>query len=221
MNDSADVARLRAARVVAVLRAPSAEGALAAADAVVEGGLSAVEITYSTPDTAAVIAELRRRHGPEVLVGAGTVRRADEVAPVIEAGAQFIVSPGLDESVLAAGRDAATLAVPGVLTPTEVMRAVALGCETVKLFPASVGGPALLRALREPFPDVAFIPTGGVTAGNVAEWLNAGAAAVGAGGSLCPTGDIAAGRLEAIRERARRFARASGETTGPAQAADS
>jgi 2-dehydro-3-deoxyphosphogluconate aldolase/(4S)-4-hydroxy-2-oxoglutarate aldolase len=129
---------------------------------------------------------------------------------VVDAGARFVVSPGIDDGVLAAAREAGVLAMPGALTPTEVMRAVSLGAQAVKLFPASIGGPAMLRALREPFPDCAFVPTGGVSAENVGEWFEAGAHAVGAGSSLCPTAEIAAGRFDAISDRAERFAAAAG-----------
>jgi 2-dehydro-3-deoxyphosphogluconate aldolase / (4S)-4-hydroxy-2-oxoglutarate aldolase len=206
MSGRSTVERLAQATVVAVIRAPTAAGALSAADAVVEGGLCGLEITYSTPEPAEVIRELRARYEDRIVLGAGTVRAAAEVDPVVGAGAEFVVSPGTSAEVVEAARRQSVLALPGVFTPTEVMRAHELGCETVKLFPATVGGVALLRSLRDPFPDTEFIPTGGVTPENVGEWLAAGALAVAAGGSLCPAEDIAADRFDAIRERARRFA---------------
>lgn len=187
---------------------------MSTADAVIEGGISAVEITYSTPETPRVIAELRHRHADEVLIGAGTVCRAAEVGLAADSGAQFVVSPGVDDQVIEEARGRHVAVIPGALTPTEIMRAVALGADAVKLFPASFGGPSLLRALREPFPDVGFVPTGGVTIGNVGEWFAAGAIAVAAGGSLCPRSDIASGRFGAIRERAARFTSAAARRRG-------
>lgn len=196
-----------AAPVVAVVRAPDPGGAVAAAEALVRGGVPAVEITMTTPDAAAVIAELRRRGlGRDgdggAAIGAGTLRSPAEVEAVVAAGAAFLVSPGLDDAVAAAMRDSGLPALPGVYTAGEVMRARRLGFAAVKLFPASAGGIGLLRALREPFPDVAFVPTGGVTPANAREWLDAGAAALGAGGAICPAEAIAAGRFDEIERRA-------------------
>jgi 2-dehydro-3-deoxyphosphogluconate aldolase / (4S)-4-hydroxy-2-oxoglutarate aldolase len=210
-----EVDRLAAARVIAVVRAPTPEAALATADAVVEGGIRAVEITYSIPEAPGVIAELRRHHGAEILIGAGTVRQASEVRLATDSGAQFVVLPGVDADVAREASGKGVLVIPGALTPTEIIRAVALGADAVKLFPASLGGPSLLRALREPFPEVGFLPTGGVTTDNLGEWFAAGAIAVAAGGSLCPRSDIASGRFGAIRERAARFTSAAAATPAP------
>ncbi|MQA75800.1 MAG: bifunctional 4-hydroxy-2-oxoglutarate aldolase/2-dehydro-3-deoxy-phosphogluconate aldolase, partial [Solirubrobacterales bacterium] len=209
MTGPTGVEQLTAARVIAVIRSRTMQGAISTADAIIEGGIRAVEITYSTPETPRVIAELRGRHADGVLIGAGTVRRAAEVGPAVDSGAQFIVSPGVDDQVIEEARGRAVAVIPGALTPTEIMRAVALGADAVKLFPALFGGPSLLRALREPFPEVGFVPTGGVTTGNLGEWFAAGAIAVAAGGSLCPRSDIASGRFDAIRERAARFTSAA------------
>ncbi|MGH7317579.1 MAG: bifunctional 4-hydroxy-2-oxoglutarate aldolase/2-dehydro-3-deoxy-phosphogluconate aldolase [Candidatus Rokuibacteriota bacterium] len=203
------VDQLASARVIAVIRAPTPEAALATAEVVVEGGIRAVEITYSTPEAPRVIAELRGHHGTEILIGAGTVRQASEVGLASDSGAQFVVSPGVDADVAMEASGKGIVFIPGALTPTEVMRAVALGADAVKLFPASLGGPGLLRALREPFPEVGFLPTGGVTTGNLGEWFAAGATAVAVGGSLCPRSEIACQRFDAIRERAARFASAA------------
>jgi 2-dehydro-3-deoxyphosphogluconate aldolase/(4S)-4-hydroxy-2-oxoglutarate aldolase len=176
--------RLREAVVVAVLRAPDPESALASVGALVAGGVRAVEITYSTPDAAAVVARLRREHGDDLLVGAGTVTTAAQAVESAEAGAQFLVSPGTTESVAAALRSTGVPFALGALTPSEVMTAVSLGADVVKLFPGSLGGPSYLKALRGPFPDVPLMPTGGVRADNVRAWLDAGAFCLGAGGEL-------------------------------------
>ncbi len=199
--------RLRDAVVVAVLRAPDAGSALASVSALVAGGVRAVEITYSTPDAAAVVAQLRREHRDDLLVGAGTVTTAAQAVESAEAGAQFLVSPGTTEPVAAALRSTGVPFALGALTPSEVMTAVALGAHVVKLFPGSLGGPAYLKALRGPVPDVPLMPTGGVRADNVRAWLDAGAFCLGAGGELV------AGDAEETTRRAAAFVDAVGART--------
>ena len=202
---STDLERLRDVRVFAVLRAPDADGALHAVDALVRGGVTGIEITYSTPDVPRVLAAIAERYGDEVLLGAGTVVTPAEAQEAAAAGARFLVSPGLDDEVIAAMRATGATTMGGALTPTEVMRAVKLGVDVVKVFPASLGGPGYIKALRGPFPDVPFMPTGGVSPANLADWLAAGVIAVGAGGDLCSTADIADGRFGEIERRAREF----------------
>ncbi|MBC6463208.1 bifunctional 4-hydroxy-2-oxoglutarate aldolase/2-dehydro-3-deoxy-phosphogluconate aldolase [Actinomadura sp. HBU206391] len=196
------------AAVVAVLRAPDPSSAVRGVEALVAGGVTGIEITYSTPDAPSVIAEIARRHGDDVLLGAGTVTTPEQAIEAVDAGARFLVSPGstdeLGRAMLATG---VTLLL-GALTPSEVMRVSALGAHAVKIFPASLGGPGYLRSLRGPFPAVPFVPTGGVNEENVGTWLSAGAVAVGAGGELCSTADLAAGRYGDIEHRARGFAEA-------------
>jgi 2-dehydro-3-deoxyphosphogluconate aldolase/(4S)-4-hydroxy-2-oxoglutarate aldolase len=198
---------LREAGVIAVLRAPSADAALDVAAALIRGGIRALEITYTTPDVPGVLRELGRRHGDTVLLGAGTITRRGQARAAADAGARFLVAPGLDDAVIAAMVRTGATTLAGAYTPTEVMRARAAGVDAVKLFPAGVGGVDLLRAMREPFPDVHFVPTGGVRVENVGEWLVAGAAAVGVGGALCPAAAVAAGRFDDITERAAAFVR--------------
>jgi len=206
-------AQLAERGILAVLRAGSAKRAVAAARALAEGGVTAIEVTFSVPDAPAAIAELAADEA--LLVGAGTVLSADQVEAAIGAGARFVVSPNLDEQVLDAAKSGGVPALPGVLTPTEVARA-ARRCSLMKLFPASLGGPALLAALREPFPDLAFVPTGGIGVGQIGDWLRAGAVAVGAGGDLCPHEAIEAGDTGLLRARARRYADAFAEVAGHA-----
>jgi 2-dehydro-3-deoxyphosphogluconate aldolase / (4S)-4-hydroxy-2-oxoglutarate aldolase len=198
-------AELAARGVVAVLRAGSAERAVVAARALAEGGITAIEVTFSVPDAPTAIAQLAADEA--LMVGAGTVLTADQAGASVRAGARFVVSPNLDEQVLDAAQELGVPALPGVLTPTEVASA-ARRCSLVKLFPASLGGPALLAALREPFPQLAFVPTGGVTASGIAGWFGAGAIAVGAGGDLCPRDAIEAGDTELLRARAKRYSAA-------------
>jgi 2-dehydro-3-deoxyphosphogluconate aldolase / (4S)-4-hydroxy-2-oxoglutarate aldolase len=202
--------------LLAVLRAPDPAGARRAVDALVEAGVLGIEITYSTPDAASVIAAVKQSYGDEVLVGAGTLVTHAQVAEAAEAGASYLVSPGLDDEVVASMRATGLPAMAGVLTPTEVMRGVRLSVDVMKLFPGSLGGPSYLRSLRGPFPDVPFMPTGGVSADNVGDWLAAGAIAVGAGSELASAGDISSGDFAAIREKGRRFVAAIREVRADA-----
>ncbi len=199
---------VRSAGVLAVLRAPDAERAVQAADALVRGGVTGIEVTYSTPDAAAVIAELRRRHGDAALVGAGTVTTPAQAEESASAGAQFLVAPGTLPDLARAMLGTGLTTMTGAMTPTEVMGAMALGVDVVKVFPASLGGPGFLKALREPFADAVLMPTGGVTAENLAEFLAAGAIAVGAGGDLLARDALAAQDWDAIEARARDYASA-------------
>lgn len=191
--------------VVAVIRAPDERSAVRGVEALLAGGVTGIEITYSTPNAAAVIKELADRFGSELALGAGTVLSPTQAEEAVAAGAQFLVCPGHSAELAAAMLATGATVLLGALTPTEVMRAVELGAHAVKVFPASVGGPSYLRALRGPFPDVAFVPTGGVNVDNIGDWLAAGAVAVGAGGDLCSPADLAAGRWSELTERAQRF----------------
>ncbi len=213
------LSHVRAAGVLAVLRAPSRDSALSAIDALLRGGVVGIEVTYSTPDTAAVIAETIRRYGDAAYVGAGTVTTPAQAAEAADAGAAFLVSPGTLPSLTAAMRGTGTVTMTGALTPTEVMVASDLGAHVVKIFPASLGGPSYLSALGGPFPAVALMPTGGVTPDNLAEWFAAGAVAVGAGSDLVPAAALAAGDHAEIERRARLFAAALRSARGAAATA--
>lgn len=202
------LSRARAAGVLAVLRAPSPESALEAADAIIRGGIPGIEVTYSTPDAPAVIRELIARHGDAAYIGAGTVTTPEQAAAAAEAGAEFLVSPGTLPALTRAMLDTGKVVMTGALTPTEVMAALELGVDVVKIFPASLGGPSYLGALRGPFPDAPLMPTGGVKPENVADWFAAGAVAVGAGGDLANSASITAGDWADLEARAARFAAA-------------
>ncbi len=202
------LSRARAAGVLAVLRAPSPESALEAADAIIRGGIPGIEVTYSTPDAPAVIRDLIARHGDAAYIGAGTVTTPEQAAAAAEAGAEFLVSPGTLPALTRAMLDTGKVVMTGALTPTEVMTALELGVDVVKIFPASLGGPSYLGALRGPFPDAPLMPTGGVKPENVADWFAAGAVAVGAGGDLANSASITAGDWADLEARAARFAAA-------------
>ncbi|PVW02183.1 2-dehydro-3-deoxyphosphogluconate aldolase [Microbacterium sp. Gd 4-13] len=193
------------AGVIATLRAPSADAAYRAVDALVEEGLVAIEVTYTTPDAGAVIAGVAERFGDRVLLGAGTLTTVAQVEEARSAGAVFLVSPGFDDEVTPAIMASGALSMIGGYTPTEVQRLRRIGVDVVKFFPGSIGGPAALKALRGPFPDVTYIPTGGVNGENLGEWLAAGAVAVGAGSELLPAAAVRDGDAETIRANARHF----------------
>lgn len=193
------IERIRDEKIVAVVRAGNPRAAVDTAKALGEGGVRAIEVTFTTPDAHRAIERLRRDE--DLLVGAGTVRTVPEAEAAIDAGAEFLVSPGLAFDVLAVARREGVAAIPGALTPTE-LDAAAEWSEVIKLFPASVGGPSYLQALRGPFPDLNLIPTGGVSVANLDDWRGAGAFALGAGGDLCPPAAIAAGEFAELTRRA-------------------
>ncbi|HIY67702.1 MAG TPA: bifunctional 4-hydroxy-2-oxoglutarate aldolase/2-dehydro-3-deoxy-phosphogluconate aldolase [Candidatus Agrococcus pullicola] len=199
MNDRLE--RVQSTGVFAVLRAPTAQHAIEASRALVRGGITGLEVTYSTPDAAAVIRELVAEFGDAAHVGAGTVTSAQQADEAVAAGASFLVSPGTLPSLTESMLDTGAVVMTGAMTPSEVMTAIDAGTHVVKLFPASLGGPAFLKALRGPFPGIPFMPTGGVSAMNLGEWFSAGAVAAGAGGDLVPAAalqDQDWGRIETI-----------------------
>ena len=194
--------RLRAARVVPVVRTPTAALAATAVGWLREAGLTVFEITLTIPDAVGLIGELAA--DPALLIGAGTVPDRAAAEACLDAGARFIVSPWVDASLAAPCAAAGAAFLPGALTPTEVRAALAAGADAVKIFPASsVGGPAHVAALRSVFPGVAFCPTGGIGVGDVAAYMAAGAAFVGMGGALVDAKRIAAGDRAAIVAAAR------------------
>lgn len=192
---------LEEAKLVAVVRAASADDAVAVSDALIEGGVRAIEVAFTTPDAPAAISALAGR----VAVGAGTVTTRAEASAAIDAGAAFVVSPGYQEEVVDAVLEAGRTVLPGVLTPTEIMRVRRRGLDAMKLFPGSLVGPGYLRGLLGPFPEVRLMPTGGVSIENVGGWLEAGAFAVGVGGGLAPPRLRDDGHRDGVVEAARRF----------------
>lgn len=198
------ITRLRAARVVPVVRTSRARHAATVIGWLREAGITIFEITMTIPDAPALIRELAA--DPALLVGAGTVPDAATAQTCLTAGARFIVAPWVDPALAAPCREAGAVLMLGALTPTEVRAALAGGADVVKIFPASsAGGPGHVRALASVFPGVAFCPTGGVSPGNFTEYLAAGAAFVGIGGALVDEGRIAAGDRGAILAAARQL----------------
>lgn len=189
-----------------MIRAPSADAALAVVETLAEAGLTVAEVTMTVPGAIAAIASVAKRFGDKVLVGAGTVTDRETAKRAIDAGAEFIVTPCLVPEVIDAARLADVAVLPGALTPTEVFDAFGKGGDMVKVFPAqNVGGAAYLRALRGPFPEIPLVPTGGVTLDNVREMFEAGAAAVGVGSEMISKDALARGDYAAIGALAARF----------------
>jgi 2-dehydro-3-deoxyphosphogluconate aldolase/(4S)-4-hydroxy-2-oxoglutarate aldolase len=195
--------------LIPVIRAESTDVAVKVTEALVAGGIDTIEITMTVPDALAAIRAVTARFGPGVLVGAGTVIDAPTVSRAIESGAEFIVSPAMLPDVIAAARAADVAVLPGAMTPTEVITARRLGADVVKIFPAShVGGASYVKALKGPFPDIPFCPTGGVNLETIGEFLRAGAVAVGVGGELVLKSAIAAGDYGRITALAKQFVEA-------------
>ncbi len=192
--------RLQAERLVAIVRAPEADDAVRVGRTLLDAGIRLIEVTLTTSDAFTAIDTLRNIAPDDAMVGAGTVLTTIQSRNAVEAGAQFLVTPAFTEAV--SGAEVPVLA--GAYTATEAYSAMAAGATAVKLFPASAGGPAYLKALRDPFPTMPLVPVGGVTLELVPAYLVAGAVAVGVGGPL--TGDaVRGGSLEALADRARAF----------------
>jgi 2-dehydro-3-deoxyphosphogluconate aldolase / (4S)-4-hydroxy-2-oxoglutarate aldolase len=185
MSIERSVEKIAEIGIIPVVRANSGDEARSAVEAIHKGGISIIEITMTVPDAPSIIREVSRHYGDKVLTGAGTVTTVNQAEMCLEAGAEFLVSPGLSVAVVRAAAEARKLAIPGALTPTDVMAALDAGVSLIKIFPCgSVGGPKYIKSLRGPFPGVRFIPTGGVNLTNVGEYLAAGAFAVGVGADL-------------------------------------
>jgi 2-dehydro-3-deoxyphosphogluconate aldolase/(4S)-4-hydroxy-2-oxoglutarate aldolase len=209
MNIDDVIRKIGEVGVIPVVRARTVDEATRAVDAISAGGIPIVEITMTVPDAISVIRDVALQHGAHALVGAGTVVTAEQAEACIRAGAEFVVSPGLSLPVLSVAQASAKLAIPGALTPTELMNARAHGARLIKIFPCgNVGGPRYLRSLRAPFPDANLIPTGGVNAANAGEFVAAGAFALGVGADLIDAVALREGNLEKITQAARELVRA-------------
>ena len=192
--------------IVPVVRASTPLEARIAIEAVCLGGIRVVEITMTVPGALEIIREVIKSHGPDVLVGAGTVLNAESARRCLDAGAQFIVSPGLDLKTIELAQKENVLVMPGALTPTEIIAAWNAGADFVKVFPCgNVGGPKYIKALKGPLPQIPLIPTGGVTLENAAEFILAGSEALGIGGELVQIAALRAGKPEVVTETARKF----------------
>jgi 2-dehydro-3-deoxyphosphogluconate aldolase/(4S)-4-hydroxy-2-oxoglutarate aldolase len=200
--------RIKSEKVIALIRADGPGSLLDCARALSAGGLNVIELTMTTPGAMELVAELSRKL-PEVLIGLGTVLDAETARAGVAAGAKFIVTPALRPKVV---RTCVQLGVPilsGALTPTEIAAADDLGADVIKIFPAEFFGPAYIKSLRAVFPQVQFLPTGGVTVKTIAEFLRAGAFATAAGSALVDNASLKARDWAAITARAREFVQAA------------
>ncbi len=198
--------RITAVGICPVVRASSPKQAMMASEAVCAGGIPVVEITMTVPGAIELIAELDRTVGKDVLVGAGTVLDADTAQRCIDAGAKFLVSPGFDLATVNLANSKDVLIMAGALTPTEVITAWKAGADIVKIFPCgNVGGAAYIKALKGPLPQVPMVPTGGVNLQTAADFIKAGAAALGIGGELVSAAALKTGNTAQITETARKF----------------
>jgi 2-dehydro-3-deoxyphosphogluconate aldolase/(4S)-4-hydroxy-2-oxoglutarate aldolase len=199
-------ARVFEVGIVPVVRAASAKNAIAAAEAIAAGGISIVEITMTVPGALDVISQLADSGSGDVLLGAGTVLDADTAKRCFDAGAQFLVTPGFDLETINAARNADKVIMAGALTPTEVIAAWRGGADFIKVFPASaLGGANYIRALRAPLPQIPLVPTGGVNVNTAADFLKAGAAALGIGGELVSAAALSSGDTAQITKLAKQY----------------
>jgi 2-dehydro-3-deoxyphosphogluconate aldolase/(4S)-4-hydroxy-2-oxoglutarate aldolase len=193
-------------KIVAILRGIENKHADNAAQALIDGGIHMMEITMNTDGAAAMIERWRNKFDGKAAVGAGTVLDVELAKQAVDAGAQFIISPNLDEEVIAFGRERGISVWPGVMTPTEIVKAVKAGAEAVKLFPMGTLGVGYLKEIRGPLDSVPIMATGGVDLQNIAEYFKAGANAVGMGGKLINLEWVREGKFDQVTERAKLFA---------------
>jgi 2-dehydro-3-deoxyphosphogluconate aldolase/(4S)-4-hydroxy-2-oxoglutarate aldolase len=205
MTKSEKLDLIRQTGIIAIMRSQGSDQLIAAADAIQAGGVRAIEVTMNTPGALRVIEEASKRYGEEVLFGAGTVLDAETARAAILAGADFVVSPGLNLDMLAMCNRYSIPLIPGCYTPTEMLKAWEAGADMVKLFPASVGGPSLIKAIRAPLPQLEIVPVGGVNLDTAADFIRNGAAALGVGSDLVSQKLLDERNIEELTRRAAAF----------------
>ena len=205
MNKTEVLEKVKELGLLAVIRGPSPELTAKMVEALVQGGVKGIEITYSTPNAEEVVKALADKFGNTILLGMGTLTKPEQAISAKNAGAMFLVSPVCEDTLVKAMIDSGLLTMAGALTPTEVFRAYNLGVDVVKIFPGSLGGPSYVKALKGPFPYIPMMPTGGVNAANAADWFAAGVVAVGAGSELCPPQLAKEGSFSEISQKAADF----------------
>jgi 2-dehydro-3-deoxyphosphogluconate aldolase/(4S)-4-hydroxy-2-oxoglutarate aldolase len=206
MSREATLGRILDGGLVAVVRSESGDQLVKVVRALAEGGVTAAEITFTVPDAIGVIGRVRRELGDAIVLGAGTVLDPETARAALLAGAEYLVAPTLNPDVIRLARRYDKVVMPGAFTPTEVLAAWEAGADVVKVFPAEVGGPAYLKALRGPLPQVCLMPTGGVDLDTAEAFLKAGACCLGVGGALVEPKAVAAGDFGRIRDLAARYA---------------
>ena len=205
MRSDEQMQLIRETGIVAIVRGTGIDSLLKVAESLKEGGVRVIEVTLNTPGAIEMIGELVKKYGNEMLIGAGTVLDPETARLVILAGAKFVLGPTLNLEVSKLCKRYNTVYVPGVFTPTEIMTAWEAGAHVVKIFPAGSVGPRYIKELRGPLPQVEMMPVGGVTLDNAAEFIRAGAVALGIGGELVDRNAVDAGRFDLLTEKARQF----------------
>jgi 2-dehydro-3-deoxyphosphogluconate aldolase / (4S)-4-hydroxy-2-oxoglutarate aldolase len=206
MSRDRTLARIFESGIVAVVRADTSEPLVKVAKALAQGGVTAIEVTFTVPGAIDVIRQVSHQLGDSIALGAGTVLDAETARAAILAGAEYIVAPTLNHEVIRLCRRYDKAVMPGALTPTEILAAWESGADIVKVFPADVGGPAYLKALRGPLPQIRLMPTGGVDLTTAESFLKAGACCLGVGSALVDPKAVATGDFAQIRDLAARFA---------------
>lgn len=205
MSRTDDLQRVLNGGLVAIIRAPSSEQLVSVARALYEGGIDVIEVTFTVPRVLEILAEVRRDLGSKVLLGAGTVLDTETARAALLAGAEFIVSPTVNTDVIQLCHRYDKLIMPGAFTPTEVLTAWEAGAEVIKIFPAEIGGPALLKAIHGPLPQIRLMPTGGVNLETLRDFVKAGACAVGLGSALVEKEAVARGDMVRLRDLAAEY----------------
>jgi 2-dehydro-3-deoxyphosphogluconate aldolase/(4S)-4-hydroxy-2-oxoglutarate aldolase len=205
MSRHENLTRVLDSGIVAVMRSTSSEQLVEVARALYEGGVDVLEVTFTVPRALEIIAAVRQALGDKVLLGAGTVLDPETARAAFLAGAEFVVAPTVNLDVIRLGNRYDKLVMPGAFTPTEILTAWEAGAQIIKVFPADVGGPAYLKAVHAPLPHVRLLPTGGVNLSTIADFLKAGACAVGLGGALVDPKTVEARDMAGIRTLAARY----------------
>lgn len=205
MSRHDDLTRVLDSGIVAIIRSQSSEQLVQVAESLYEGGVTVLEVTFTVPKALEIIAAVRQRLGNKILLGAGTVLDTETARASLLAGAEFIVAPTVNLDVIQLGNRYDKLVMPGAFTPTEILTAWQAGAEIIKVFPADVGGPNHLKAVRGPFPQVRLLPTGGVNLQTINDFLKAGACAVGLGTALVEPKAVEQGDFARIRSLAEQY----------------
>jgi 2-dehydro-3-deoxyphosphogluconate aldolase/(4S)-4-hydroxy-2-oxoglutarate aldolase len=205
MSRHEDLSRVLKSGIVAVIRSASSEQLVEVARALYEGGVDVLEVTFTVPRALEIISAVRKSLGDKVLLGAGTVLDPETARAAFLAGAEFLVAPTVNLDVIRMGNRYDKLVMPGAMTPTEILTAWEAGAQIIKVFPADIGGPAYLKTLHGPLPQVRLLPTGGVNLATITDFLKAGACAVGLGGALVEPKAVEAGDMARITSLAGQY----------------
>jgi len=205
MNKKNVFEKIKKLGLLAVIRGSSEEATIRTVDALVEGGVLGIEVTFSTPNAGAVVRAIAKKYGDQIMLGMGTLTCKEHVSIAVDNGSKFVVSPMFDKELVEGFLESGLLSMVGCFSPSEVFHAYQMGADIIKIFPGQLAGPSYIKDLRGPFPNIPFMPTGGVDKDNVAEWFKVGVVAVGAGSNLCPKDLVLKGEYHKITEIAREF----------------